>query len=215
MPQPSIDELTRPSLTWAQVLELIPHMPPGVAQSWINRGHVDLEQVNPGRGRARLFAPADVAKLALLERFSAFGVPVDRAKEYVDATADRVSREGFLDWNDGFAIDYRGQRSPRLPVSAITYAGPPDDFAVLSKRIGDDALVCQFTQWFRGFFRRHDPDGEDDPAQRESLARRGIHAEPVLIIPVGEIVNGTLLAAHQCAYGESCEGNAVPAGAAQ
>ena len=55
--------------------------------------------------------------------------------------------------------------------------------------------VSHFTEAFEGVFNRRDRtnDYKIDPDARDRLARQGIHAEPALIFPVGEIVNAVLL----------------------
>ncbi|MNT21619.1 hypothetical protein D3C72_1569640 [compost metagenome] len=57
--------------------------------------------------------------------------------------------------------------------------------------------VAHFTEPLESVFGRRDRTGGDErpmnPQRREEFARRGIFAEPVVIFPFGEIVNGTLL----------------------
>lgn len=166
---------------------------PAWLQTWVTRGHLIPANPNPGRGRSRLYSAVDVVKIAILSRFAAFGIPVDEASNVADVSGETLRGGGRIDWNDFLPFCFTTLRSSVR--SRSIYADGSQDLTLLgvSTAEPEELRVSTFTEWFRGTHRRRDGSLKIVPGDRERLARAGIHAEPFLYFPLGEIVNATLL----------------------
>lgn len=168
-------------------------------QAWLKRGVVISRDPNPGRGKRRLYAPIDIVKLAILRRTDDLGIALSTGREIAEGASEVLLRDGGMDWN--LHIFLRPRKDETLTIMTSG-----DGLAKFEPSIGDARKmpVSHFTESFEGtgiFNRRKksritDPDYSNerpiDPERRETLARQGIHAEPVVVFPLGEIVNGTL-----------------------
>ena len=199
--------LTTPLYAQPEVLR-VTRLKPAVLQTWVNRGTPKLTEQNPGRGRTRLYSRLDTVKLAIMRRLSDLRVDLAVAREIAEEASAELERRRQTDWNEYLFI--RPDEATEKPVLAIIAASPMSKLAVkYGSTIGDPALmrVSDRVEPNRFMFQRRskpkdiDPDNwvSDDPREhpvnetlRDAWARMGVHAEPVIIFPLGEIVNGTL-----------------------
>ena len=249
-------------------------------QTWVNRGHVQLSEQNPGSGRRRLYSPLDVVNLAIMGRLYGFGINITHSQDLAEDVARQLVQKGEIEWNL-----YSIYNPPIPGVTILTsprslkfayHLGDPDNMRVSSlvepgswlrrglegerdmaslfdgvrqreaveealkeagvefrKRdtgLGNllkggttdlqaarealsqaganatdahhtavrEALAEATTPYFveiAGVKLEIVESGDDraiDPKRRAYHAARGVHAEPVLIIPVGEIANGVI-----------------------
>lgn len=178
-----------PRYTQPEVLK-ITGLAPAVLQTWINRGAIQLAEQNPGYGRRRLYGPLDVVKLAIMRRMADLNIALSVSREIAEAAVAELAEKNKIDWN--LYISLRpGEGINTIASAPLMKYGPT---------VGDprNMLVSEFVAPFEsgGIFSRRDrqPSGERpiNPQHRELLARSGIHAEPVIIFPLGEVVNGAL-----------------------
>lgn len=170
-----------------------------VLQTWMNRKVIALGDQNPGTGRRRLYSPLDIVKLALMRRVADLGmalsIGVDLASE-----AERVLLAGRPPgWNEHLSMRPDAATRKERSISIIASAGYSLLALAYGATVGDafEMRVSSFTEPFESGFQRRVRTGREDrpidPERRAALARQGIHAEPVVIFPFGEIVNATLL----------------------
>lgn len=204
-------DLTTPRFAQSEVLQ-VTGLAPGLLQGWVNRGHVALSQQNPGTGRSRLYSPLDVVKLAIIARLSRFAIPITYSNELAKYVVNQLEEKGGVTWELYSAL------GGELDKSVWRELGPTEEMR-LALSIGDlhNIRVSTFTEGNLLLNRRENTDlpkgnkaevvarlaqlfgfapGPGNPIipeKRASHARQGGHAEPVLIVPVGEIVNGALL----------------------
>jgi hypothetical protein len=164
----------------------------GLLQTWANRA-VGLPAKNPGSGRRRLYSAADVVKLTIMGRLARFGIPGSTCENCAALIVGELVRRGEIEWQLHLALRASRDEANVFAIEVIA-SSPLDPF---NPTVGDarKMYVSQFTEAFEGVFSRRDRtnDNKIDPNARERLARQGIHAEPCLVFPVGEIVNATLL----------------------
>lgn len=171
---------------------------PETLQTWVNRGNIKLGDQHPGRGKRRLYSAIDVVKLAIMRRTDQLGIALAIGIDIAEGAEERLRRDGLFEWD--LSISFR---SPDDQSVAVIASG--GRLAKYGPIVGDDwhGRVSDFTYPLETEFPRRvraalgDPDYTSDrpidPEKRERLARQGIHAEPVIIFPLGEIVNGALL----------------------
>lgn len=195
------DPLTEQHFTQGDVLE-ITRVRKELLQTWMNRGVIALGEQNPGSGRRRLYSALDIVKLGLLRRVADLGLELGLGRELADE-AERLLLGGRgLEWEYHLSIRKKEATHEQIKVTLIG----PSDMSPLTLKYGGmvgDARglrVSHFTEPFEGtgiLNRRVRKWGEDDrpvdPERRIALARAGFYAEPALIFPFGEVVNGTLL----------------------
>ena len=194
--------LTEPRYTTPEVLA-VTLLKPEVLQTWINR-EVFGER-NPGRGQRRLYSKIDIVKLSIMRRMADLSVALSVSIEIATAAAEQLAASaGEFDWN--LYISLRPKTATAQSAEVVTPGGA---LAKYDPVYGDPfhMRVSHFVEVFDGVFsRRSKPSladvhagkakGDDrpiDPERRKQLARNGIHAEPVIIFPLGEVVNGALL----------------------
>lgn len=164
-------------------------------QTWVNREHVTLSDQNPGRGRRRVYSPLDVVKLAIMRRLFDFGVDITYIKELAEDVAETLAERGEIEWHRYSMI------RPKQPGIQIIGSSRSMQF---DYHIGNprDMRVSSFVEPPFPRFKERSPDPakrfqqdkfEIDPEKRDFLATQGMHAEPVLIFPVGEVANGVIL----------------------
>jgi DNA-binding transcriptional MerR regulator len=185
--------LTEPRYTQPEVLQVTGLKAP-VLQTWVNRGAIRLSEQNPGIGRRRLYSALDVVKLAIMRRMADLSIDLSVSKEIAEAAVKKLSTNGEMDWN--LYISLR----PGARDSLILSAGGP--LSLFSPRVGDTIhmRVSEFVEPFEGTGLLDRRECEDrfserrpiNPERRETLARAGVHAEPVIIFPLGEVVNGAI-----------------------
>ncbi|MEM7223002.1 MAG: MerR family transcriptional regulator [Pseudomonadota bacterium] len=191
-------DLTTPRFAQPEVLNVIRGLSAGLLQTWVNRGHIVLSDQNPGSGRRRLYSPIDIVKLALMARLASFGISVQYSKSLITMVEKIFAVEVTFDWDWYFAINYQYEISVKVPEK-FKHLGPLElqhpqlwrDF-----KLGDpvDLRVSDFVE-VQGLphMRRDQGQGPVIPERRREWAAKGYHAEPALILPIGEIVNGTLI----------------------
>lgn len=203
-------DLHAPRFAQAEVLE-VTGLKATVLQNWINREAIELEEHNPGSGKRRLYAPISVAKLAVMRRCADFNLDLGVSKRIAEAVASHLRREHSRDlvWDD-----YIAWRPSSLEAMGLTLTRPSQMSPLLEfgweRSDPSKMLVSEYVEPPAAgdtFWRRQPAnleaakrDGSSidhrvqpiDENRRISLARNGIHAEPVLIIPVGEIALGAI-----------------------
>ncbi|TGX49163.1 hypothetical protein E5A73_20215 [Sphingomonas gei] len=193
--------LTEQHFTQGDVLG-ITRLKKELLQTWMNRGVIALGEQNPGSGRRRLYSALDIVKLGLLRRVADLGLELGLGRELADE-AERLLLSGSgLEWEYHLSIRKKEATHEEIRVTLIG----PSDMSPLTLKYGGtvgDARhlpVSHFTEPFEGtgfLNRRVRKWGEEerpiDPERRIALARAGFYAEPALIFPFGEVVNGTLL----------------------
>jgi DNA-binding transcriptional MerR regulator len=169
-------------------------------QTWINRNVIALGRQNPGSGRRRLYSALDIVKLALMRRIADLGLDLAIGRDLA-TEAERLLLEGReIEWELHLTIRKREATHEPVRIEVVASAG----YSALSLKyeqvVGDaqDMLVSRFTEPLESMFSRRTRnwmvEGRPiDPQKRALLARAGLHAEPALIFPFGEIVNGALL----------------------
>jgi DNA-binding transcriptional MerR regulator len=192
--------LQTPAYSQADVLE-VTRLKPEVLQTWVNRRALDLATQNPGYGRRRLYSKLDVVKLAIMRRMADMKIALSMAREVADGAAEELLSRGEMDWN--FYLTFRPDNATQKPFDVTIISSSNSPFISYSPMHGDPMHMLVHDLVYpleRGFILpRRDRELFQDyqsrkinPARREALAREGIHAEPAIIFPLGEIVNGTL-----------------------
>lgn len=186
---------------------------PESLQRHINRGVIGMTAQNPGRGKRRLFSAINVVQGAILARTEALRIDLAIGKEIADNAAQRLRKMGTMEW-DLYIVLRPDQLDMRPEGIKVNSTG--DALARFGSVIGDprDMRVSELVEPFEGTAipepwsgtlvnltrrsKKHlgDADYTDDrpidPERREKLAQMGVHAEPAIIFPLGEIVNGAL-----------------------
>lgn len=158
-------------------------------QTWVNREHIKIEQPNPGRGKSRLYSELDAIKIGVMVRLTAFGIPVTKAARFAAYVEQRYVDDTPLRWNEFSQISFKSQINPDAELILSSNA-PAMDLG-LSEGDTEHLRVSSFAEWFRGVIpNRRDGEGDIVPERRTELAKAGIHAEPFLFFPLGEVVNG-------------------------
>lgn len=168
-------------------------------QTWINREVVKLGEQNPGSGRRRLYSAIDIVKLGLMRRIADLGLDLNIGRDLADEAERKLLAERKVPWELHLSIKKQDATHKDIDFQLVASAG----HSVLSLKygamVGDarEMIVSHFTEPMESVFRRRKRTRTDDrpidPRRREALAKAGIYAEPALIFPFGEIVNGTLL----------------------
>lgn len=167
-------------------------------QTWVNRGHLKIAQPNPGRGKSRLYSIGDAVKAAIMARLSFFGVPADKAARMAEYAERRLDERGRLPWDEFVSVSFI-ERDTRRPETFISAGFDPEHLA-LGIEHGDAAeiTVSHFSEghvdaarWGFGL-RARTAEGDVNEDDRAKLAAKGIHAEPFLFFPLGEVVNAVI-----------------------
>ena len=177
-------------------------------QTWINRNVIELGEQNPGSGRRRLYSAIDIVKLALMRRIADLGLDLAIGRELAQE-AERMLLEGRgVEWALHLTIRKREATHETIKIQIVASAGHSLLSLNYGATVGDarHMLVSDFTEPLESTFSRRtrkllSDDRPIDPRKRAALARAGIHAEPALIFPFGEIVNGALLQIEALAQG--------------
>lgn len=190
-------DLTTPRYSQPEVLR-VTRLKPAVLQTWMNRQVIELTEQNPGYGKRRLYSALDVVKLAVMRRIADLRIDLSIAKEIAGEAERMLVERGEVPWS--LHIQFKPEDATKKE-SNITIAASAG-YSLLSLKYGaiqGDAWgmnVARFTEPFESVFQRRERTGSDerpiDPVRRDFFARQGIHAEPAVIYPLGEIVNGTL-----------------------
>lgn len=170
---------------------------PVVLQTWMNRDVLGLGKSKPGYGRRRLYSALDVVQLAVMRRMADLHIALRDSVEIAKLTRERLAKRDGIDWNFFIFLKMSGATAPELQVEILSST----PWAKYSPTHGDayDMRLSHFIEPFEGTGlgnRRVKKPGSDekpiDPKRREALARIGIHAEPIVVFPLGEIANGAL-----------------------
>lgn len=192
--------LQTPQFTQPEVLK-VTRLKPAVLQTWVNRNAIELAEQNPGTGRRRLYSALDVVKLALMRRVADLQMDLSVAREIANEAERMLTANQSVSWDlhITFKPDYATEKD--LKATVIASAG----ISLLAMKYratqGDASQmrVAQFTEPFEQICPRRERTYTDtderpiDPTRRDYFASQGVHAEPVVIFPFGEIVNGTLV----------------------
>lgn len=187
----------QPRYTQPEVLQ-ITRLRPEILQNWVNRGTIQLSEQNPGYGKRRLYSHVDVAKLALMRRLFDLGIKLETAKNLAEASVAAM-KAGTLKWETIVCLRPGGTASEASAFTVQVYPPSSDPLAPYSPITGDFRNMR--LDHFLGTSGNGRYDGPPDkngmrtlnPETRAAYAAAGIHAEPVVIVPVGEIVFGALL----------------------
>jgi len=173
-------------------------------QTWVNREHVEIDQPNPGRGKARLYSELDAMKIGVMVRLAAFGISVVKAAEFA-AYVDRRYRENKpIRWDEFTVISFISQM--RKAGTVFVSQNAPSMKLGISQGDTEHMHISTHTEWVRGAApHRRDASGAIIPEKRDELASRGIHAEPFLFFPIGEVVNGIRCQVSDFRVAESAE----------
>lgn len=169
-------------------------------QTWINRNVIELGEQNPGSGKRRLYSAIDIVKLALMRRIADLGLDLAIGRELAHE-AERLLLSGRgVEWELHLTIRKREATHETIKVQIVASAGHTPLSLNYGATVGDarNMLVSDFTEPLESTFSRRtrifrEEKRPIDPVRRAALARAGLHAEPALIFPFGEIVNGALL----------------------
>ncbi len=169
---------------------------PSVLQAWVARGKIELVEPNPGYGKSRLYAAADIMMLAIMRRMNDFKIAPELSFPFASDALDEFEKKDRISW-DAYCFLHFDDR----PRNKIAYRSLMDRYGFVS---GDPAhmRVSEYVEPDRHLFQRRMRDEQRpmespitwpiyDPS-RKALAAQGMHAEPVLIFPLGEIMNGAL-----------------------
>lgn len=165
-------------------------------QMWLRRGHLTIEEPNPGRGKSRSYTSTDCVKIALMVRLFRFGVEADRVAPVLTYVERRLEQKKTFGWNEFFVVTFRNLGQSRL--GTFICADSEGVSLGISEGDGEDMCISAFSEWFRsievniGARSRRDNSMKVVPSARRELAELGAFAEPFLYFPLGEIVNGTL-----------------------
>lgn len=192
-------DLTAQKYTQSDVLAVTRLRKP-LLQTWINRSVVELGEQHPGSGRRRLYSALDIVKLALMRRIADLGLDLQIGRDLA-SEAERLLLAGReIEWNFHLTIRKSEATHKDIHVEIVASAGHSLLSLHYGAIVGDarDMLVSHFTEPLESIFRRRtrtrfSEERPIDPKKRAALARAGIHAEPALIFPFGEIVNGAVL----------------------
>lgn len=77
-------DLDEPRYTQAEVLRMLPGLKAKQLQNWSNRGVLDMDERNPGRGSRRKYTPAGVIALDFMQEATLFGIPPTNARQMAD-----------------------------------------------------------------------------------------------------------------------------------
>jgi DNA-binding transcriptional MerR regulator len=197
--------LTTPLYTQPVVLA-VTGLKPAQLQTWVNREVVLLCEQNPGYGRRRLYSALDIIKFAIMRRLAGLQIDLSVSRTIIEDTERTIDQCGKVDWDLYLTLRLRD------PEASVQIVGSSNmRFLGFAPMIGDprNVRLSTLTEPFEDtgiWSRRRKPtmeqtlSGDDerpiDPQRREVLAAKGMHAEPVIIFPLGEIVNGTLAQLH-------------------
>lgn len=193
----SID-LTTPRHEQPTVLT-ITRLKPEVLQTWVNRSAIKLQQQNPGSGRRRLYSDIDVVKLAIMRRLADFRIDLSVSREIAEAVEAELKTKGKWSWDEYLFIRRDDATAKDVKIEVIRASGM-SPLTKFRSTYCDPAKMCiaDIIEPDGSIFERREKSGNDrrgpiDESKRESWAREGVHAEPSLVFPLGEIINGTLL----------------------
>jgi hypothetical protein len=194
-----VDDLQTQLYTQADVLA-VTRLRKELLQTWINRHVIELAEQNPGSGKRRFYSAIDVVKLGLMRRVADLGLDLSIARDLA-SDAERMLLEGRdVPWELHLSIKKQDATQRGVTFEVVASAG----YSLLALKygavVGDarDLMVAHFTEPFESIFRRRtrvflEERHSMDPVRRDALAKAGLYAEPAIIFPFGEIVNGTLL----------------------
>lgn len=192
-----------PRYTGPEVLK-VTLLKPETLQTWVNRKVVTLAEQNPGRGKRRLYSASDVVKLAIMRRCDDLKIALSTSTDLAESVEKLLADGQTIDWDFYVFLRPRSENTAQNVEVAVYPA--PDGLSKYDTTTEDPFLIRLsrlVESHFEGLFgnRRkkrglNDPDYSEDrpviPERREAFARQGFHAEPVIVFPLGEIVNGTL-----------------------
>jgi hypothetical protein len=191
-------DLTEQKYTQGDVLA-VTRLRKDLLQTWINRKVVALGEQHPGSGRRRLYSAIDIVKLALMRRIADFGLDLSIGRDLASEAERRLLSDRGVEWGLHLSIKKREATHEEIKVEIIS-AGYSTLSLHYGATVGDsrDMRVSNFTEPFESMFSRRTKEflveeRPIDPDKRDALARAGVHAEPALIFPFGEIVNGALV----------------------
>ena len=191
-------DLTEQKYTQGDVLA-VTRLRKDLLQTWINRKVVALGEQHPGSGRRRLYSAIDIVKLALMRRIADFGLDLSIGRDLASEAERLLLSDRGVEWELHLSIKKREATHEEIKVEMIS-AGYSTLSLHYGATVGDsrDMRVSNFTEPFESMFSRRNKEflveeRPIDPDKRDALARAGVHAEPALIFPFGEIVNGALV----------------------
>jgi len=196
-------DLHCPRFTQADVLA-VTKLKPEVLQTWINRRAVKLTVQNPGSGKPRRYTAIDIVKLAVMRRVADLRMELSLAREFAAIAEQRLNEGRKIDWHEHLSFQPHSATKTFFNIGMMGVEGERVPL-VYGHGVGDahDMRVSHFTEPFESMLHRRERkrDGTRPmiPALRDQCARQGVHAEPVVIFPLGEIVNGALLQIEQLA----------------
>ena len=201
----SID-LTTPQYDQPRVLA-VTRLKPTVLQTWINRSIIKLAKQNPGYGRRRLYSAIDVVKLSIMRRLADFRIDLSISTNIAEAVEAELVKKGEWPWDQYLFMqgDIATEKTINIELQSISSGTQSPLYLKYGARYCDPAQVrvAEIVEPDKHMAPRRDHLGItnydsiwDQPvveSKRDKFAREGIHAEPTLIFPLGEIINGALL----------------------
>ncbi len=206
------DDLDLAQYTQAEVLRVVKGLRPKTLQNWNDRDLVQIREANPGRQGKRLYSQTDIVKLAIMSRMSELNIPLIVSRAIADTTTLTFSKKAIswdlhlflkpqnmekllaiVEGGENIPIGLLGlqmQDARYLRVSDFTGTVHPSSQAKLGKPMTFTDANGRSTGGTVSIV----SGGEQkiDQVYRLEMARKGRHAEPIIVFPLGEIVNGTL-----------------------
>lgn len=195
----AIGDLQEQKFTQGDVLA-VTRLRKDLLQTWVNRKVIELGEQNPGSGKRRIYSAIDIVKLALMRRIADLGLDLSIGREFASEAERLLLSAREVEWDYHLTIRKRDATHQTMNIEIVGSAGHSPLWRNYGPRIGDARCirVSDFIEPFEPAFSRRtrtflSEDRPIDPLTRAALARAGMHAEPALIFPFGQIVNGALL----------------------
>ncbi|MBR0752923.1 hypothetical protein JQ604_12075 [Bradyrhizobium jicamae] len=181
--------LVKPKFSQAQVLKIVPGLKAKALQNWNDRKLLSVVDPNPGRQGKRLYSAVGVVELAIMSRMADLGIPLNISRSIAESVAKVLAGGRNVDWDMHIFL----RLSVMNELLDAVEAGKEVPIGLLGPRTrpATQISIDKLTEINIPSDRRG-PRHSIDEGRRETLARKGIHAEPVIVFPMGEIVNGAL-----------------------
>lgn len=99
---PQLD-LLEPQFNQPEVLA-VANLSAATLQTWVNRSLLQMYEQNPGTGKRRKYRALDVARLAIMQRLTAFGVTASKAKDMAEEATAGLAAQRPLTGREVFVV---------------------------------------------------------------------------------------------------------------